>query len=95
MEKDYLLLTYKTIHEATRGFDASIFYTRKKLTLKIQRHLLASTSTSVIYQFSQEFHERDRMFCTSASPKSNQKEGEMALILQEVVAPYTNNERRN
>jgi hypothetical protein len=35
------------------------------------------------------------MFCTSATPKNNQEAGEMAPILQEVVAPYTNNERRN
>jgi hypothetical protein len=35
------------------------------------------------------------MFCASASAKNNQEEGEMAPILQEVVAPWTNNEGRN
>jgi hypothetical protein len=35
------------------------------------------------------------MFCGSASTKSNQKEGEPALISQEVVTPQTNNEGKN
>ncbi len=35
------------------------------------------------------------MFCASASAENNQEEGELAPILQEVVAPQTNNEGKN
>jgi hypothetical protein len=35
------------------------------------------------------------MFCADASIESNQEEGEMAPISQEVITPQINNEGRN